>query len=90
MRSGSVNNIYVIPAPRKLSFGTVTILAAGCCVYGGILLLCNAKYIPGLFLKRVKMLLFGIIVIPIMIIGEINLDTRQLKYQTEPMTSIGK
>ncbi|CAG8977497.1 hypothetical protein HYALB_00009331 [Hymenoscyphus albidus] len=32
LRRGSVNNIYVIPAPDKLSFDTVTILAAACCI----------------------------------------------------------
>lgn len=32
MRSGSVNNIYVIPAPNKLTFNTATLLAAACCV----------------------------------------------------------
>jgi hypothetical protein len=33
MRQGSANNIYVIPAPRILTFGTATLLAAGCCVH---------------------------------------------------------
>lgn len=32
LRGGSVNNIYVIPAPDKLSFDTVTILAAACSI----------------------------------------------------------
>lgn len=33
MRQGSANNIYVIPVPRILTFGTATLLAAGCCVH---------------------------------------------------------
>ena len=32
LRRGSVNNIYVIPAPDKLTFGTGTLLAAACCI----------------------------------------------------------
>jgi hypothetical protein len=32
MRRGSANNIYVIPAPDKLTFGTATLLAAACCI----------------------------------------------------------
>ncbi|RDW61429.1 hypothetical protein BP5796_11321 [Coleophoma crateriformis] len=32
MRGGSVNNIYVIPAPDRLTFGTATLLAAACCI----------------------------------------------------------
>lgn len=33
MRGGSASNIYVIPAPDRLTFGTATLLAAACCVY---------------------------------------------------------
>ncbi|CCT67744.1 uncharacterized protein FFUJ_14757 [Fusarium fujikuroi IMI 58289] len=33
MRGGSANNIYVIPAPHTLTFGTATLLAAACCVH---------------------------------------------------------
>lgn len=32
LRGGSANNIYVIPVPSKLTFDTVTLMAAGCCV----------------------------------------------------------
>ncbi|ESZ95869.1 hypothetical protein SBOR_3763 [Sclerotinia borealis F-4128] len=32
MRGGSANNIYVIPAPDKLTFDTVTLLSAACCI----------------------------------------------------------
>ncbi|KAF4338676.1 hypothetical protein FBEOM_7444 [Fusarium beomiforme] len=33
LRGGSANNIYVIPAPHTLTFGTATLLAAACCVH---------------------------------------------------------
>jgi hypothetical protein len=32
MRQGASNNIYIIPAPDRLTFGTATLLAAGCCI----------------------------------------------------------
>ncbi|KAK2802009.1 hypothetical protein FQN51_004919 [Onygenales sp. PD_10] len=32
MRGGSASNIYVIPAPDRLTFGTATLLAAACCI----------------------------------------------------------
>jgi hypothetical protein len=31
-RGGSANNIYVIPRPVRLTFGTATLLAAACCI----------------------------------------------------------
>ena len=38
IRLGSTNNIYVIPAPDGLTFGTATILAAACCIPSILLL----------------------------------------------------
>jgi hypothetical protein len=32
MRQRAQNNIYVVPAPEKLTFGTATLLAAACCI----------------------------------------------------------
>lgn len=32
IRQGSANNIYVIPAPTKLTIDTATLLAAACCI----------------------------------------------------------
>ncbi|ORY12982.1 hypothetical protein BCR34DRAFT_282449 [Clohesyomyces aquaticus] len=32
MRRGSANNIYVVPAPDKLTFNTAMLLAAACCI----------------------------------------------------------
>lgn len=39
MRGGSANNIYVIPAPDKLAFSVVTLLAAACCIPAVLLLI---------------------------------------------------
>ncbi|KAI7767174.1 hypothetical protein LZL87_009576 [Fusarium oxysporum] len=39
MRGGSANNIYVIPAPHTLTFGTATLLAAACCVHAVLCLI---------------------------------------------------
>lgn len=32
MREGAASNIYVIPAPDKITFGTATLMAAACCI----------------------------------------------------------
>jgi steroid 5-alpha reductase family enzyme len=32
MRQGSTNDIAVVPAPNKLTFGTAVLLAAACCI----------------------------------------------------------
>ena len=39
MRGGAANDIYVIPAPDKLTFATATLLAAACCIPGLLLLI---------------------------------------------------
>ncbi|KIW18967.1 hypothetical protein PV08_03256 [Exophiala spinifera] len=41
MRRGSANNIYVIPAPDKLTFNAATLLAAACCVPALLLIISN-------------------------------------------------
>ncbi|QYT05499.1 hypothetical protein H0G86_012392 [Trichoderma simmonsii] len=33
IRIGSANNIFVVPAPRTLTFGAATLVAAGCCIH---------------------------------------------------------
>ncbi|KAI5458812.1 hypothetical protein BGZ63DRAFT_432319 [Mariannaea sp. PMI_226] len=33
MRGGAADNVYIIPVPDKLTFGTATLLAAACCVH---------------------------------------------------------
>lgn len=32
MRGGSADDVYVIPAPTRLDFGSATLLAAACCI----------------------------------------------------------
>jgi hypothetical protein len=51
MRGGSANNIYVIPAPDKLTFNTGTLLAAACCVPALLLLISNWNKIREINLK---------------------------------------
>lgn len=38
IRGGSADNIYIIPAPDKLTFNTATLLAAACCIPAILLL----------------------------------------------------
>ncbi|KAF7553252.1 hypothetical protein G7Z17_g3754 [Cylindrodendrum hubeiense] len=33
MRRGAADNLYIVPAPEKLTFGTATLLASACCVH---------------------------------------------------------
>ncbi|RHZ63795.1 uncharacterized protein CDV56_109209 [Aspergillus thermomutatus] len=129
MRQGSANNIYVIPAPERLTFGAATLLAAACCI-PAILSLASMwnkileinwtrrfgnsyrnkrqdEVIEGTngatlgkmnkvnemirsFLSVVEVPIFGAAVLVIIIIGERNLFSDQVVYQTEPMKSIGQ
>ena len=129
MRGGSANNIYVIPAPDKLTFGTATLLAAACCIPAILSLISmwnkileinwKARFGHGdedervdepiegtnsatigkmrevnalvrLFLSAVEIPVFGAAVLAILIIGERNFFSLQVKYQTEPIASIGR
>ncbi|GFG11435.1 hypothetical protein IFM61606_03194 [Aspergillus udagawae] len=129
MRKDSANNIYVIPAPEKLTFGAATLLAAACCI-PAILSLASMwnkileinwtrrfgnpdrnkkqdEVIEGTngatlgamnrvnemirsFLSVVEVPIFGAAVLVIIIIGELNFFSEQVKYQTENMKSIGQ
>lgn len=42
------------------------------------------------FLSVVEVPVFGAAVLAILIIGEMNFFTKQVRYQTEPIASIGK
>lgn len=129
LRGGSANNIYVIPVPDKLTFGTATLLAAACCIPAILSLVSmwdkileinwktrfgdrnrrdsidapiegtNGATIESMksvnklirsFLSAVEIPTFGAIVLLIIIFGERNLFSAQVKYQTEPIASIGK
>ncbi|KAH0278011.1 hypothetical protein KCU91_g2782, partial [Aureobasidium melanogenum] len=120
MRKDAANNIYVIPAPTLLTFGTVTLLCAACCIPAILTLISmwnkileinwksrfaaetekppdpeekEVKAINSLikrFLNVIEAPLFGLAVVVILILGEINLFSRQVRYQTEPIASIGQ
>lgn len=130
MRGGSANNIYVIPAPDKLSFHTATLLAAACCLPAILTMISmwnkiletnwkkrfgkrveeerrrDDELVEGTgvtvkklrdidskirgFLRRVEISVFAAAVLAILIFGERNFFSRQLRYQTEPIASIGR
>lgn len=123
LRQGAANNIYIIPAPGSLTFGTATLLAAGCCIPAILSLVSmwskiletnwKSRFGPraaderidgtkatvarmrGInevvrkFLSVVEVLIFGAAVLAILVIGEINLWSPQMRYETEPLASIG-
>ncbi|ROW01236.1 hypothetical protein VMCG_05916 [Cytospora schulzeri] len=128
LRGGSTNNIYIIPAPDMLPFGTATLLAAACCV-PAILSLVSMwdkilktnwkrrfgdkddpdlnKLLSGtnaatpakmmktedrirFYLSMVEIPVFGAAVFAILIVGERNFFSERVRYQTEPMASIGQ
>lgn len=125
MRGGSANNIYVIPAPDKLTFNTAMLLAAACCIPAILSLISmwnkileiNWKMRSGerdmdeqpiegtngatigkmkgvnqeirRFLSVVEILVFSGAVLAILIIGEINFFSLPVRYQTEPIASVG-
>jgi hypothetical protein len=124
MRGGSANNIYVIPAPDKLTFGAATLLAAACCIpailsmvsmWNKILEInwktrfeeptnepiegtngATVEKMKGInslirsFLSAVEIPVFGLAVLAILIVGEMNFFSQQLRYQSEPMAAIGR
>jgi hypothetical protein len=38
LRKGSANNVYVIPAPTRLTFGTATLLSGACGIWSALIL----------------------------------------------------
>ncbi len=127
IRQDSANNIYIIPAPVRITFGMGTLLAAACCIpailslismwnkileinwksrYGNRNVKSNQliegtngateermthvnKYIRKI-LSVVEAPVYVAAVFFILIIGELNFFSRQVWYQTEPMTAIGQ
>lgn len=129
MRGGSANNIYVIPAPDRLTFGTATLFAAACCIpailslvsmwnkildinwkkrFGGgddgdridepiegtngatLGMMKGVNAFVRFLLDAVEIPVFGAAVLAILIIGERNFFSTQVRYQTEPIDSIGR
>jgi hypothetical protein len=126
MRGGSANNIYVIPAPDKLTFNTATLLSAACCIPAILSLISmwnkiletnwknrfgdreEETNLPiegtngatpekmrdigkaiGKVLSAVEILVYGAAVMAIIILGEWNFFSPQVRYQSEPIASIG-
>jgi hypothetical protein len=130
LRGGSANNIYVIPAPDYLTFGTSTLLAAACCIPAILSLVSTWNKILEInwktrfgnvtdedkrineliegtngatigkmqgvnnmvrfFLRFVEIPVFTGAVLAIIGIGERNFFSKQVRYQTEPIASIGR
>ncbi|KAI9685485.1 MAG: hypothetical protein M1820_010782 [Bogoriella megaspora] len=127
MRKGSANNIYVIPRPERLTFGTATLLAAACCIPAILSLMsmwtkileinwkkrfgnreeqldepiegtnhATIRQMRGVndmvrrFLSVIEVPLFSGAILAILITGERNLNSKQVKYQTEPLQSVGQ
>lgn len=131
MRGGAADNVYVIPAPSVLTFGTTTLLTAACCVHAILCLLSmwikvvtswkrnsrNKKATSedidteevadegtgatksmvesinktiGHYLSMVAIPIFGGAGVAIVIVGELNFFSRQVRYQTETMASVGE
>ncbi|KAF2469363.1 uncharacterized protein BDR25DRAFT_326214 [Lindgomyces ingoldianus] len=129
MRDGSANNIYVIPAPDKLTFNTAMLLAAACCIPAILSLAFMFNKIlemnwrklhrddgederidepiegtNGATIGKMKgvnstiRMLLGVVEIPlfsgavlaILAIGENNFFSKQVRFQTEPIASIGQ
>lgn len=123
IRSGSTNNIYVIPAPSFLNFGVATLLAAATCIPAVLMLISiwnnlhemswkerfgeSDMLIEGTngataahmrqvdssrraFLSVFEIPIYLGIALAILVIGERNFFSRQVYYQTEPMSSVGK
>ncbi|KAL3418819.1 hypothetical protein PVAG01_09040 [Phlyctema vagabunda] len=125
LRAGAASNIYVIPAPDKLTFETALLLAAACCIPAILSLISmwnkilkinwktrfadrdddepiqgtngatneNMRKVNGLIrdlLSGVEIPVFGAAVLAILIVGERNFFSAQVKYETEPIASIGQ
>lgn len=125
LRDGSANEIFVIPAPDKITFGTAMLLAAACCIPAVLSLMWiwykilqmnwdtrfgegnDSERFKGIngatvhemktvnekirkFLVGVEFLVFGSAVLAIIIVGEWNFFSAQVRYQTEPIASIGR
>lgn len=124
MRKGATDDIYVIPAPHWVTFGTATLLAAACCIPAILSLISmwekileinwksrfgqgeedeliegtngatvksmrGVNTLVGRSLRAVEIPVLGAAVLAILIVGEVNLFSSQLRYETEPMESIG-
>ncbi|KFY14216.1 hypothetical protein V492_02781 [Pseudogymnoascus sp. VKM F-4246] len=123
LREGSGNNIYIIPAPNKLTFGTATLFAAAGCIqvilslmsmlYGQLeinwqrsfddwqenedrrvdstrMAMSRIQDQAKMYSRVLSLPFFMAALLAVIVIGERNLFSSQLRYQTEPIASIGQ
>jgi hypothetical protein len=126
MRGGAAGNVYVVPEPSILNFGTTTLLTAACCIHAILSLISMWNKVVtrrwmlrwrrtddtslvktstdptnmtpterindriGYFLSMVAVPVFGGAGVAIVIVGELNFFSPQVRYQTEPMACVGK
>lgn len=132
LRRDAADNVYVIPAPHELTFNTVTLLAAACCIPAILSLVSTwikilednweklarreqtaddakpeEQPIEGTngatpaqmnwvaarirrWLTLIEIPVFSGAVLAILVKGEMNLFSAPVKYQTEPMSSVGE
>lgn len=132
LRKGAADNIYVIPAPRELTFSAATLLAAACCIPAILSLVstwikilesnweklvrreqtadkvkheeqtiegtngATPAQMTGIavrirrWLTLIEIPVFSAAVLAILVKGEMNLFSAQVKYKTEPMSSVGE
>ncbi|KAJ5515058.1 hypothetical protein N7463_004610 [Penicillium fimorum] len=101
LRLGPADNIYVVPVPTELSTGTTTLIAAGCCLTLLLLLVATFKILDTRlgFSGKFKLVLeiwgdllilpiFTALMLAVLVKGEMNFWSLQMKYQTEAMQSI--
>lgn len=127
LRGGSTNNIYIIPAPDKLTFNTATLFAAACCIPAilSLISMCfkileinwksrfgrdeydenadgSSEELDGantvekgvenmirLWLRALEIPVYAAAILAILILGEMNFFSAQVRFQTEPISSIG-
>lgn len=126
MRGGAASNIYVIPAPERLTFNTAMIIAAACCIpailsvaFTSIRILddnwkkkfekqvikenepiagtngATIRQMKGVnkkirkYQNYIEVPVFGTAVLAILVVGELNFFSSQVRYQTEPIASVG-
>ncbi|KAI0006590.1 hypothetical protein F4779DRAFT_556070 [Xylariaceae sp. FL0662B] len=128
MRKDAVNEIFVIPAPHRLTFSAGMLLAAACCIPAVLSLVSTWNKIleiswktrfgnkddermhepiegtngatmskmsgvndaVRMFLSTVEVPVFAAAILAILIVGELNFNSYQVRYQTEPITSVGQ
>ncbi|RYP76637.1 hypothetical protein DL769_003597 [Monosporascus sp. CRB-8-3] len=100
LRRAPMSNIYVIPSPFYLPFGTGVLLAAACCIPAVLSLVFmwnrilevkkGINSVTRTFLGVIAVPMVGAGVLALVIIGELNFWSPPVSYQTQPLTGIGQ